>query len=43
MHKGHAVTDTWAESLCKIRNVKRAFFQINKTDNFYEEELGLTE
>lgn len=25
------LTDTWAESLCKIRNVKRAFFQINKT------------
>lgn len=25
------LTDTWAESLCKIRNVKRASFQINKT------------
>lgn len=46
----NTLTDAQAQSLCKIRNVKRAFFQINKTRTafflLYKKELrkkaGLT-
>lgn len=49
----NTVTDAQVESLCKTRNVKRAFFQINKTMAAFfcmfvlqeriEEKVGLTE